>query len=377
MKLLHIITGLNDGGAEAVLSRLAMYDTANQHVVISMMDYGKYGFILKDAGITVYCLKMKPGRVSIKGIIRLLKVIYTIKPDVVQTWMYHADLVGGIFSRLIGIKSVVWGIRHTTFEAGKSKKNTIIIAHILACLSRWVPKRIAVCAKKAIEVHGVMGYDTSRMHFIPNGYDLSDFKPDSTLRVNFKESIGIDDSKPLLGMVGRFNPQKDYETLLKALNILQERGFSFIFVLVGTGLDKSNKELIQLLERYELTSIVRLLGRRSDIPKVMNALDLHVLSSSYGEAFPNVIAEAMACGTPSVTTDVGDAALIVGNTGWVVPPSNPIALADAVQNALSARNQPNWSERCILARRRIEENFSMQHMVASYRKIWEEAIIKK
>jgi glycosyltransferase involved in cell wall biosynthesis len=176
---------------------------------------------------------------------------------------------------------------------------------------------------------------------------------------------------PLLGMVGRFDPQKDHENLLRALDQLKQAGTLFRCVLVGRGLDATNDQLTAWLEQYGFQDDVLLLGQRSDVPAVMSALDLHVLSSAYGEAFPNVLAEAMACGTPCVTTDVGDAAAIVGDTGWVAPPADTARLAEAIEAALAVRDDSSvWQARREAARTRVAERFSLEKMVAAYHAVW-------
>ena len=172
----------------------------------------------------------------------------------------------------------------------------------------------------------------------------------------------------LLGMVGRFDPMKDHYNLLKALGELKQSGQDFVAVLVGRGLDTKNKQLLGWLQEMDLMKNVKLLGQRTDIPAVMNALDFHVLSSCT-EAFPNVLAEAMACGTPVITTDVGDAALIVGDAGWVVPPRDHLALANALQSAMSLSPEA-CVEKGKVARVRIVEHFSIEKMVSSYHEVW-------
>jgi glycosyltransferase involved in cell wall biosynthesis len=178
----------------------------------------------------------------------------------------------------------------------------------------------------------------------------------------------------LIGTVGRYDPQKDHANLLQALVLLRSRNIPLRCVLVGTNLDGENQELLAQIQRLGLEKTVMLLGRRTDIPAVMSALDVHVLPSAYGEAFPNVVAEAMACETPCVVTDVGDAAYIVGDMGWVVPPRNALTLANAIEQALIAlKNPADWQQRKTAARQRIEQNFSIERMVAQYHAVWAEA----
>jgi glycosyltransferase involved in cell wall biosynthesis len=222
-----------------------------------------------------------------------------------------------------------------------------------------------------MDVHEVLGYDRSKMRFIPNGYNLSDFKPGLDHQGEMKGSLVSYQSIPLIGTVGRFDPQKDHTNLLDALAMLRDRGLAFRCVLVGTGLDFSNSQIVEWIAQRGLMHYVQLLGRRNDIPNIMNALDLHVLPSA-SEAFPNVVAEAMACGTPCVVTDVGDAAYIVGDTGWVVPPGDSKELAAAIAAALNEKFSDcnGWQQRCQNSRDRIQNKFDIQTMVKNYQQVW-------
>lgn len=369
-RVFHVIVGLGDGGAEGVLSRLCSKANSVSHHVVSLTDEGKYGDIIRKLGVPVTCLNMPQGRVTLKGLWRLWRLLYKERPTVVQTWMYHADFLGGVIARLAGVEKIFWNIRHTTLDADDSKRSTIFVARLCARISHWVPTAIVCCAEKAVEVHRELGYASKKLMVIPNGYDLRRFFVDDSARVRLHVEWGVDQGW-LLGMVGRFNPQKDHKNFLSALAELKCRGVDFYAVLIGRELDESNQQVLSWLNQMGLEGNVRLLGQRTDIADVMNALDVHVLSSSFGEAFPNVLAEAMACGTPVVTTDVGDAALIVGDTGWVVPPQNHLALADALLAAHKAISHPEeWGARRAAARQRIEENFSLAHMVASYEALW-------
>lgn len=368
--VIHIITGLNDGGAEAVLYRLATFDASQEQVVVSLADTGKYGALLEGAGITVHCLDMPRGLLTLRGIWRLWRILGDAQqPKIVQTWMYHANLVGGLIAWLKGHRAIFWGIHHTNLVAGATGPSTRIVDRLCAMLSSLVPQGIVACAERAKEVHVANGYAARKFTVIPNGYDVNRFAPDEAAGAEVRRELEISGGGPVIGMVGRWDPHKDHANLIAAASVLRENWPDLQLVLAGTNCDPDNNALSQLLLQAGILRNTHLLGQRKDIPAVMNALDLHVLSSR-GEAFPNVVAEAMACGTPCVVTDVGDAAVIVGDTGLVVPPRDSEALADAIMQLLSERGSQAWAARREAARRRISEHFSIERMVNSYRAIW-------
>jgi glycosyltransferase involved in cell wall biosynthesis len=216
-----------------------------------------------------------------------------------------------------------------------------------------------------------LGYAREKFTIIPNGYNLVEFVPDPEARVQFRSEWAISEKEILLGMVARYSPQKDHANLIDALRLIKHKKVSFKCALIGTEMDANNHELCCLIENQGVRSNVLLVGQHSDIPGVMNALDIHVLSSGFGEAFPNVLNEAMACGTPCVTTNVGDAAVIVGNTGWIVPPSNPELLANAISEAIAEiQNADQWAVRRSMCRDRVVLNYSIERMVDNYHNVW-------
>ncbi|MDR5891924.1 glycosyltransferase [Halomonas mongoliensis] len=372
MKVVHIISGLGEGGAEATLYRLCLQDRANSHTVISMMDEGLYGERIRQTGARLVCLHMRPGRLSVSGLYRLWRLLRRERHDVVQTWMYHADLVGGVLARLAGVKRIFWGIRHSTLEPGKNSRSTILVARLCAWLSSLVPTSIICCAQNAAETHRQLGYCPDKLRVIPNGYDMELFPLSPARGQAWRQSLGIPSEVSLIGMIGRFNPQKDHYNFLCGLaGVTRARG-NVAGVLVGDGLKESNAKLMAWVGELGLEKHLFLLGQRNDIPDILNALDLHVLSSSFGEGFPNVVAEAMACGTPCVATDVGDARLIIGEVGWVVPPRCSAALADAMAQALEeARHTPHiWHRRRLDCRQRIASHYSLGRMAEAYNRAW-------
>ena len=371
MKVIHIITGLGDGGAERTLFKVCKYDLLNDHIVISLKGPGKYYSLLNKLGIEVYCLNIN--FFSIYKFFFLMKLLNKLKPDVVQTWLVHADFLGGMAARLIGIKNIVWNIRYSNFKVGKAKLATILIIKILSKLSFLIPKIIVIVSKRAKKIYTIEGYDKKKFRFIPNGYDLSILKPLKIKKNSFQKRIKIKKLVPLIGNVARYDQKKDHLNLLNALSLIRRKNIDFFCILIGSNIDNNNIILTSEIKKLKLSKNVKLLGQNDNILQVMNGLDILVQSSRYGEGFPNVIAESMACGTPCIATDVGDAAFIIGKTGWIVPPNNSIKLAKAIEKRLKEIGTKNWNKRCFEARLRIKKNFTVSKMLQSYNEVWSRA----
>ena len=371
MKVLHIITGLNKGGAETLLCNLCEYDKEFKHTIISLSDIPDLEASFIKLNIPVFSLNFPDGKIKISGVLKLYRLIKKIHPDVVQTWMIHADLIGGLTARLFGIKNIFWGVHHTVLIFGKVKWSTILILKINALLSHFIPKKIIYCAEKSKSIQESIGFKKSKGVVIQNGYDINKFYRDTNLGNNFRNELKISEDTFVIGHVGSYDPLKDQNTLIEALDILNKQNFKFIAVLVGLNLDNDNNDLVIKIEEKELSSCINLLGMRNDIPAVMNGIDLFILSS-ISEAFPNVLNEAMACGTPCITTDVGDASLIVKNTGWIVTPKNPKLIVDAVIDAEDEfRSRTTlWLKRKNDCNERINENFSLKKMTQKYKELW-------
>lgn len=348
-----------------------------EYSVISLKGEGFYGDFLRTNGLVPYSFQFKRffQLASFFEFVRLVRLIARLSPDVVQTWLYHADLIGGVAARLAGCPRVVWGIRTSSLSPSLNSRFTRMVAWLCARLSAIVPVAIATCSIEAAKEHKRMGYDPAKFHVIPNGFDLAAYAPDTTRRQQLRQEWGVAKGEVLFGCVARWDPYKDHPNLLLALSLAAASGTSVRCVLVGGGLTTRNAALAELLSKYNLTSSVILAGSRSDIPAVMNALDFHVLPSA-SEAFPNVVAEAMACGTPCIVTDVGDAAMIVGDTGWIVPPKNPGLLARAIEEAMGGFGGENDAKRRIGARKRIVDNFSLERMTQAYVHLWQSMALK-
>jgi len=370
--IVHVITGLNDGGAEAVLFRLTSADKLNnQHTILSLMDGGKYRPLFENAGFDVYSFGMSRGRMRFRSLFNLWRRINTLKPDLVQTWMYHADFLGGIASKLAGVKSIVWGLHSTYLDRKTTPLNTQILVRINKLLSYYVPKKIICCATSAKLFHDEIGFASKKTTVVPNGYDISKFSINEELRLSIRDEFKISKKDLCLGTVARFNPQKDHGNTLLACGLLKQSGLDFKILLVGPDMVETNDELVEMVAKNNLLDRTILVGPRPDIPSIMNGLDIHVLGSAYGEAFPNVICEAMSCGTICVATDVGDCGLIIGNTGLTCPPRDPLALSGAIQ---SLKGQVSRNSYSLPARERIVDNFSLKAMLQGYKHVWSQVL---
>ncbi|MCD0506099.1 glycosyltransferase [Bordetella petrii] len=372
MRVTHVITGLGQGGAESVLFRLATYpDQRVRHTVVSLTDEGIYGTRLRAAGVTVHTLDMPRGRLTLSGFLALRRLLAQDKPDAVQTWMYHADLIGGLAARLAGIRALAWGIRNSGAHLQRSSRSARLVLKLCALLSGRIPATIVCAARDSAVRHEQYGYRADRLEVIANGYDLSRYQPDAAARQRVRELWEVPSDTPLIGCVARWDPLKDHANLLGAVAALVRDGrdHGLQCVLVGRGMTPGNAELMALIDKLGLGGRVLLAGPSDDVPAVMNGLDLHVLSSC-AEGFPNVVAEAMACGTPCVVTDVGDAAHILGSTGAVVPPEQPEALAHGIAAALDDIAARGRLAAGAAGRDRVLAEFDLANMVAAYETVW-------
>jgi glycosyltransferase involved in cell wall biosynthesis len=376
MKVTHVITGLNTGGAEMMLYRLLLHTdlAAYEPQVISMTDIGAIGEKIRMLGVPVRALGMRRGVPNPLSVLRLARWFRLDPPHVVQSWMYQADLVGVLAARLAGGVPVAWGIHSTHLDPSSEKRSKIWTVRACAWSSRWLPTRIVCCSEASRKVHAELGYVPKKMLVIPNGTDLTAYRPDPEVRSSVREELGVKEATPLIGLVARFDSPKDHHTFVWAAALLRARVPDANFVLCGDDITWENPRLTEWIDEAGVRSCCHLLGRRLDVPSLTAALDVASSSSSYGEAWPLVIGEAMACGVPCVVTDVGDSALIVGDTGRVVPPKEPKALANAWHEllALSSKDRARLGR---AARRRMEERFNLLTAVTRYEELYEELAV--
>jgi glycosyltransferase involved in cell wall biosynthesis len=372
-----VITGLSTGGAQMMLHKLLSRIDRKKFFpeIISLTNIVDLVDKFQEIEVPVRILGMHQGVPDPRGIYQLARYFRRVRPHLVQTWMYHADLIGGLAAKLVGNIPVIWNIRHSNLEPHYNKKTTILTAKACAWLSRSLPTKIICCAEVAKQIHANIGYDSSRIVVIPNGFDFNAFEPCLKTRLEVRQELGIPQDSLIIGLVSRFHPQKDHKNFVRAAALLKDKIPNVYFVLCGDGITWNNNELVTWMETAGLRNSFFLLGRRTDIARITSSFDI-AASSSCGEAFSNTIGEAMACGVPCAVTDVGDSALIVGNTGKVVPPRNPEALSQAWNELINLGNHGRL-KLGYLARQRILQNFSLDSIVKQYEDLYLEILHQK
>jgi glycosyltransferase involved in cell wall biosynthesis len=374
MKILHIITGLDVGGAETTLFRLAssMDPARFTSRVVSLIAPGVMGERLDKAGVPVDSLNMRRGVPSPGGLLRLVRTIRRWRPDVVQTWLYHADLAGLVAARLAfpfgGGPKVVWNIRCSYMALDEYRRLTGLTLRACAALSRF-PDAVLTNSEEARRFHGELGYRPRRFEVIPNGFDTDLFRPDREARQAVRAELDIPPDAPVIGHVARFDPMKDHRTFIEGAGLAHAQVPDAVFLLAGRRVDYDNLDLARWLSQSGVDPAnIRLLGERTDVARLMAAMDVHV-SSSLGEALPNAVGEAMACNVPNVVTDVGDSGRLVGGTGLVVDPDDGFALAEAMVR-LVREGEQGIEKDDASPRERIVNVYSLPKMVETFENLY-------
>lgn len=377
ISVVFVITNLATGGAEMMLHKLLqnLDRSCFKPTVISLMGKGEIGPRIEALGIPVHTFGMRRGIPNPWVLVRLARLLRQLQPDVVHTWMYHADLLGGLAARLAGCSQVVWCLRHSNLSKTENKRSTLAVVGLCARLSRWVPKLIVSCSVRAQQVHAGVGYVDEKIHLIPNGFDLDCFAPDAAARSAVRAELGLSADAPLVGVVARYDVQKNHLGFVQAAAWVVQQCPQVHFALAGTGVDVANTELQAAIAAHPgLAAHMHLLGRRDDVPRLMAALDV-LASPSHGEAFPNVLGEAMACGVPCVVTDAGDSAEIVATMGRVVAVGDMEGLARelVMMLRLPAGERAAMGQQ---ARQRVQENYEIAHITRMYETVYERVATK-
>lgn len=354
--VLHVITGLETGGAERSLANLVTgaFGTDCQTHVVSLDGRGHYADIIEAHGIPVDTLDMRGGASVASALWRLRQIVRRVRPQLIQGWMYHGSLAASIAGLIAGRGiPVAWNIRQSLYDIGTEKRATQWVIRALAKLSRQ-PRAIVYNSHQARAHHEAFGFAAARRTVIANGFDTDRWRPDKADRRTFRSQLLLGENDILAGFVGRYHPQKDVPTFLKACALAMETNERLHVALVGEGLNPDNPALVDGFSRLP-SGRVYCLGRRADVERILPGFDFLCLSST-SEAFPNVIGEAMATGLPCIATDVGDCARLLGDRGYVVAPGNAKQMVDAMEKLIGMGTE----------RRQEIGHAARAHIIASY-----------
>jgi len=368
-KIVHVIIGLNVGGAELMLKRLVLHSQKTgkfQHIVISLTDNGVIGPDLQAQGIQVYSLGMTSTPSVPKTFLKLKKLLKELKPDVVQTWMYHADFLGGIAAKSVGVKNIVWGIRTTDVSQGPSKQ-TVYLSKVCAKLSYYVPNSIVCAAHVSKNYHIGIGYDESKMMVIPNGFDIEALSSTREDGLNIRKEIGLTTDDIVIGSVGRFNPVKNQKLFIDVAANLVKDFPDLKFMLVGRDNDVENTELMSWITQHGLVDSFKLLGQRNDVPKCLKAMDIFCLHSKT-EGFPNVVGEAILADTTCVAADVGDVGVLLDKES--IASSNDVdGISHAIKNYLSC-SKSTLIEKADENKKNVIDKYSIKNVVNKFHELY-------
>jgi glycosyltransferase involved in cell wall biosynthesis len=373
IRVLHAITSLESGGAQTMLLRL-LEETSRakfEPIVLALMnpDEARVGTVAPHVAalrIRIAALAMARRSPTLSSSWRLCRTMRAVAPDLIQGWLYHGNLAATIGSQSLPYRApVIWNVRHSVDDLAREPRLTRWIIRLSARLSR-LPRAIIYNSRLSAAQHQALGFETSRTVVISNGFDTRRFMPQPESKARLCKELGVDPAHTIIGMIARNHPMKDPGNLVRAVALLQARaGAAVHLVIVGDGLDATNRELGTLVREVGLGPRVTLLGERNDVPALVAGFDIAALPSAWGEGFPNALGEAMASGVPCVATDVGDCGWVIGPHGIIVPPRQSEALANALGRLIDlgaeARHQLG-----LAARARIIQHFSIQEVARQY-----------
>jgi glycosyltransferase involved in cell wall biosynthesis len=368
IKVAFVCTSLEVGGAQTMIRNLLSHIDHRIFAVqvVSLVELGPIAEHIEALGVPVKSIGMRRGVPNPLGLIRLFWWLRQNRPDVIHTWMYHADLLGGLAAKLAGDIPVIWNI-HIDFT--KNKPLTMATIRLCALLSPWIPKCVVCCGESPLKTHVSVGYAADKVLVIPNGVDCEVYKPDEATRSSIRKELAIPEDAGVVGMIARFHQNKDHQMFFKAAMQIRQSA-NVHFVLSGTDITWDNHELVMWISEAGISNRCHLLGPRNDVERIMKVLDILCLSSR-AEGSPVVVLEAMSSGVVCAVTDVGDCAAMVGQTGWAVGPGDWQAMGTAC-SALLALDPERRRQSGLDARKRVLEHFNIARSVERYVSLYQQ-----
>lgn len=367
MRIAHIITGLEIGGAEIALERLVLQlcSSGFDNAVWSLKDEGVVGRRLRDAGVAVHPVKLS-GPHSIAAFARLARGLRSYRPQVVHGWMYHGNLAAlAVSPALPGRVALCWNVRCSTVGLHTETATIRWLARVGGKLAHRVDC-IVNNSHESVRGHVELGYPADRTVVIPNGFDVGAFGRRDAARAQLREQLpeAIHPQARLVAVVGRAHAIKGHEVFLNALARARAEGAHLHAVMIGSGLSRTNPSLRAWIEQAGVRDHVSLLGSVMNVQALLPAFDIFV-SSSLAEGFPNAVGEAMSCGIACIATAVGDTPWLMGDTGVLVQPGDVAELARAMCR-LARMDEASLMSLGSLGQKRVIANFSLERVTQEY-----------
>ncbi len=371
MRIAFFISGLTTGGAELMLYQLiAQQPRLHNSLVIGLLDRGELVARFQQLGVQVICLDLK-GKHKFKHLKTLYQQLKQYKPDLVSTWLPHADFIGSIYASLLNVP-VIWGVHATHILSKQHSLSSRLAAWLCIHLFKNLPQAIVCCAQSAQHECAHIGYNAARLMFIANGFDTQRFKPDSKAYQQLRQRLHLNPETLIVGHIGRFSARKNQLGFLQAASLIRQQLPTVHFVMLGAQVDSNTTALTQALAELQLQPVVHLLGLQSDTPFFMAGFDLFICNST-SEAFPLVIGEAMSCAVPCVASEVGDNAYLIADTGLTTATHQAADIAEAALTILKLPRE----QRALLgqaARTRITQNFSLSQSSTQYLNLFQQTL---
>ncbi|WP_342643084.1 glycosyltransferase [Rhodoligotrophos ferricapiens] len=370
--VLNCITGLNIGGAEHMMVRYVRHliNGPFDFSVLSLMTPGPLQRDLLALQVPVVSLAMARALPSLRAVNGLKQVFARMQPSLVHGWMYHGNIAATVGALMGSKPPVIWSVHHSVEDIRNENAMTQALIRLSAVMSKSVAA-IVYCSKASADQHERLGYDAEKRVIIRNGVDANAFRPWSHARAKLKAMLGIGTERLVIGNVARAHPMKDHRTLVRAGHILVRQGLDIQLLFVGA--DHDSGAVREEAAALGIVDRVCILGPQQDVTEIVAGLDIYASSSAWGETFSLAILEAMASGVPSVTTDVGDCAELIGDADLIAPPRNAAALA-AVLARLCALSYEERARRGLRARDRVVGNYSLESYVRSHMRLYEQVL---
>ena len=373
-KVLHIITSLNQGGAQKNLLNICS-SCEIQSYVICLSKESIYSKKLESIGVENISLNMNIKNLfSFLKLIKIFQVINQFKPDILQTWLYHSDFLGSIIKIFFKDLKLIWTIRHTDISLLGNKLSTYFLIRLLIPLSYFAPNKIIYCANASINSHRKIFYCKSKTTLIRNGLEMNMKRYiEPFFNKTNKSSNKFADQTIFFISIARYHPIKNHLLLLRAFKKAVELSkIKLHLIMLGENVNLKNQSLRNFIIENNLLSVISMKGPKKNIYPYLKKSHFLILSSN-SEAFPNVLLEASLCCTPSISTDVGDAKKIIGKYGYITPINDEEALTNAILNS-SRLNKKKYENLAIKTRERSLKIFSLKSMISNYNNLYRDLI---